>query len=61
MELADYNTQLALRQGKPPPKPVLDPFAELERKLEEQHRQRQEVEDSAPKAQKRTGYAKGAP
>ena len=61
LELDEYNRELAKRQGKPPPKAAADPFAELERKLEEQKRQREELESSAPKAAKRTGNAQDAP
>ncbi|CAL5218663.1 g368 [Coccomyxa viridis] len=61
LELEEYNKELAKRQGKPPPKPAVDPFAELERKLDEQKRQREELESSTPKAEKRTGHAQDAP
>ncbi len=61
LELEEYNRELAKRQGKPPPKPAVDPFAELERKVEEQKRQREELESSTPKAEKRTGHAQDAP
>ena len=60
-DLADYNTQLAKRQGKPPPKPAADPFADLERKIAQQEKHRQELEAGAPKADRRTGHAKDAP
>ena len=60
-ELNEYNRQLPQRQGKPPPKPAVDPFAEFELKLEEQKRHREELESSVPKTEKRTGHAKDAP
>ena len=59
-ELGEYNTELAKRQGKPPPRLVVDPFAELERKLEEQKRHRDNLESSVPKVEKRTGHAQDA-
>ena len=60
-DLADYNTQLAKRQGKPPPKAAADPFADLERKIVQQEKHRQELEAGAGRADKRTGHAKDAP
>ena len=61
LELSEYNKELAKRQGKPPPKPAVDPFAELERKVEAQKRQREELERSTPKAKDRTGHAQVDP
>jgi hypothetical protein len=40
-ELAVYNQQLAVQQGRPPPPVVLDPFAELERKIQKEKEERE--------------------
>ena len=61
VELGEYNAELARRQGRPPPKPVANPFADLERKIQQQEKARQALESSAPKTEKRTGHAKDSP
>ncbi|EIE25918.1 hypothetical protein COCSUDRAFT_52618 [Coccomyxa subellipsoidea C-169] len=44
-DLAVYNQQLAVQEGRPPPPVVLDPFAELERKIQMEKEAREQTRD----------------
>ncbi len=39
-----YNQQLAVQQGRPAPPVVLDPFEELERKIQREKEEREKAE-----------------
>ncbi|CAL8470144.1 g9686 [Coccomyxa elongata] len=43
-ELAVYNQQLAVQEGRPAPPVVLDPFEELERKIQREKEEREKAE-----------------
>ena len=45
-DLAVYNQQLAVQEGRPPPPVVLSPFAELERKIQMEQEARKKARSS---------------